>query len=69
LKFVPKWLFWLIAPFLGFSRKYVKLNIGIDIKFDNSFIRKDLAIEFTPFEKTIADHFQQLLADGIIKKI
>jgi len=68
-KFVPKWLFWLIAPLVGFSRKYVKLNIGIDLKFDNSYIRKDLALEFTPFEKTITDHFQQLLADGIVKKM
>jgi nucleoside-diphosphate-sugar epimerase len=67
--FIPKWLFGIIAPMVGFTRKYVKLNIGIDVRFDNSFIRKDLALEFIPFEKTITDHFQQLLKDGIIKKI
>lgn len=66
--FVPKWLFWLIAPFAGFTRKYVKLNVGIDLKFDNSFIRKDLGIEFIPFEKTIADHFEQILNDDIVKR-
>jgi len=65
--YVPKFLFWLIAPFIGFTRKYVKLNVGIDIKFDNSFIRKDLAMEFIPFEKTVSDHFTQLLNDKIIK--
>lgn len=67
--YVPKWLFWLIAPFAGFTRKYVKLNVGIDIRIDNSYIRKDLGLEFIPFEKTITDHFQQLLKDGIIKKL
>lgn len=66
--YVPKWLFSLIAPLAGFSRKYVKLNVGIDLKLDNSYIRKDLNLEFIPFEKTISDHFEQLLNDGIIKK-
>lgn len=67
-KFVPKWLFSLIAPLVGFSRKYVKLNVGYDIKMDNSYIKKDLEMDFIPFEQTITDHFKQLLADGIIKK-
>lgn len=66
--FVPKWLFWLIAPLAGFTRKYVKLNVGIDLQFDNSYIRKDLGIEFIPFEKTITDHFEQILNDGIVKR-
>ena len=67
--YVPKWLFSLIAPFIGFTRKYVRLNVGIDLNFDNSYIRKDLNLEFIPFEKTISDHFEQLLNDGIIKQL
>jgi len=67
--YVPKWLLGIIAPLAGFTRKYVKLNIGIDVKFDNSYIRKDLAMEFIPFEATISDHFTQLLDDGIIKRL
>lgn len=66
--FVPKWLFWLIAPVAGFTRKYVKLNVGIDLKFDNSYIRKDLGMKFIAFEKTITDHFEQALNDGIINR-
>jgi hypothetical protein len=66
--FVPKWLLSIIAPFIGFSRKYVKLNVGFDLKFDNSYIKKDLNIKFIPFEKTVSDHFEQLLADGIVKR-
>ncbi|MDP3641645.1 MAG: aldehyde reductase [Bacteroidota bacterium] len=67
-KFVPKWLFGLIAPMVGFTRKYVKLNVGFDLVMDNSYIKKDLGMEFIPFKQTIADHFKQLLADGIIIK-
>jgi nucleoside-diphosphate-sugar epimerase len=66
--FVPKWLFALIAPLIGITRKYVKLNVGYDLKTDNSYIKKDLGMEFVPIEQTISDHFNQLLADGIIKK-
>lgn len=67
-RYIPKWLFWLIAPMAGFTRKYVKRNVGIDIRMDNSYIKKDLEMVFLPFEHTIADHFQQLLTDEIIKK-
>lgn len=67
-KFVPKWLFSLIAPLMGFTRKYVKRNIGIDIKMDNSRIKNDLGMTFISFEKTVEEHFTQLIQDGLIKK-
>ncbi len=66
--FVPKWLFWLIAPLAGFTRNYVKLNVGYDLKFDNSYIHKDLGLNFIGFERTITDHFEQLLNDELIKR-
>ncbi|MGE5447738.1 MAG: NAD-dependent epimerase/dehydratase family protein [Bacteroidales bacterium] len=66
-RFVPKWLFSLMAPMIGFTRKYVKRNIGVDIKMDNSRIAKDLGITFYPFEKTVEEHFTQLMKDGAIK--
>ncbi|MGE5394198.1 MAG: NAD-dependent epimerase/dehydratase family protein [Candidatus Saccharibacteria bacterium] len=67
-KFVPKWLFSLMAPMIGFTRKYVKRNIGIDVKMDNSRIGKDLGMTFIPFEETVDEHFTQLINDGLIKK-
>jgi nucleoside-diphosphate-sugar epimerase len=63
---VPTGLFWLIAPFVGFTRKYVKLNVGLDVKFDNSYIKNDLQMSFIPFEKTIFDHLAQLVDDGLL---
>jgi hypothetical protein len=46
----------------------VKLNVGYNLRMDNRYIKKDLGMEFIPFEKTIADHFEQLLSDGIIAR-
>ena len=65
--YVPKWLFQLIAPFIGFTRTFVRNNEGIDVACDNSYIRKDLGMEFRPFRETIHDHVAQLVADGLIK--
>lgn len=63
---IPKPLAWLMGPHFGLTRKYVSRNFNYDIRFDNSFIKKDLGIEFIPFEKTILDHFEQLIKDKII---
>lgn len=67
-KKLPKFLFYLIGPFLGFSWKYTRNNVGVPIRFDNSYIQKDLDITFRPFEQTLIDHFNQLLEAGLITK-
>jgi nucleoside-diphosphate-sugar epimerase len=65
-KQVPKFVFWLIAPMRGFSRKYVSLNAGIKIKFDTTYSQQDLDMSFTPVEQTLRDHFQQLIDDDLL---
>jgi nucleoside-diphosphate-sugar epimerase len=65
-KQVPKFLFWILAPMHGFTRKYASRNAGIRIKFDNSYSKKDLDLSYTPIEQTITEHFQQLLDDGLL---
>ena len=67
-KQVPKFLFWLIAPMRGFSRKYASRNVGIKIKFDNSYSKKDLGLSYIPIEQTVKEHFQQILDDGLLEK-
>ncbi len=67
-KQVPKSLFWLMAPRRGYSRKYATRNAGIQIKFDNSYSKADLGISYIPLEKTVKDHFQQIIDDGLLEK-
>ena len=67
-KQVPKFLFWLIAPMRGFTRKYAIRNAGIQIKFDNSYSKVDLGISYIPIGQTVKDHFQQIIDDGLLGK-
>jgi len=67
-KQVPKFLFWLIAPMHGFTRKYASRNAGIQIKLDNSYSKTDLSMSYIPIEQTVKEHFQQLLDDGLLEK-
>jgi nucleoside-diphosphate-sugar epimerase len=62
----PKFLFWLIAPMYGYTRKYASLNIGHHIKFDNSYSKTDLGMSYIPIEQTVKEHFQQLIDDDLL---
>lgn len=62
----PKFLFWLIAPIYGYTRKYASKNLGHHIKFDNSYSKTDLGMSYVPIEQTVKDHFQQILDDGLL---
>jgi hypothetical protein len=62
----PKFLIWLIAPIFGITRDFVKRNVGYPIEFDNSRAKEALALEFATVEKTVVDHAQQIIDDGLI---
>lgn len=63
---IPKFMFWLMAPFLGFTRKYVARNTGLPIGFDNSYSIENLKLAYRPVEETVVDHFQQILDDKLL---
>jgi nucleoside-diphosphate-sugar epimerase len=65
-KHVPKWLFKLIAPLMGYTRKFVDRNMGYDFNFDNTYAVRDLNIRFTPFVQTVTDHLNQLVKDKLV---
>lgn len=69
-KSAPKWLIWLIGPFVdkSLSRKMISNNFGHPWRADNSKSKKDLGIEYTPIESCIEDMFQQMIDNGIAKK-
>jgi hypothetical protein len=62
----PKWLFWLIAPIYGRTRKYVSKNVGIPIRCDHAYSKSDLNMSYKPIEQTIKEHFQQILDSGLL---
>jgi nucleoside-diphosphate-sugar epimerase len=65
---VPKFMFWLTAPALGYTRNFASWNTGYKFGFDNSRSRKDLHIQYRDVSQTLCEHFQQLIDDGLVKK-
>jgi len=65
---LPKPLVWLFGPMKGpVTRPFIRRNAGYDVRFDNSRSRK-LGIEYRTPEETLAEHFQQIVDDGLLRK-
>ena len=67
---LPKWLLMLVGPMVNplFNRKFLKNNVNIEWRGDNSKIKNDLGIQFRPLQETMEDSFQALIDEGIIEK-
>ena len=65
---LPKTVFKIMGPFVGFSRKFVELNMGYPIYFDSSKSRNELGMQYRNVKDSLVAHFQQLIDDGIVKK-
>ncbi len=68
-KDLPKWLLVLVGPMVNkaFSRKFIKNNVNVDWKANNSKIKRDLGIKFRPLKETMEDSFQVLIDEKLIK--
>jgi nucleoside-diphosphate-sugar epimerase len=68
-KALPKWLLMLIGPIVNklFSRKFIKNNVNVPWKANNSKIRNELGIKFRPLKETMEESFQSIIDAGIIK--
>ena len=64
---LPKFLFYIVGPFVGFSWKFTSRNIGYDMKFDNSYSKENLGLDYKPIKTTLIDHANQLDQAGLIK--
>jgi nucleoside-diphosphate-sugar epimerase len=66
---IPKWLLLLVGPMVNklFTKRFVRNNVNIPWKADNSKIKKDLGISFRPLKETMQDSFEALIEAGIIK--
>lgn len=63
----PKLLVWLVGPLQGVSRKFVRLNVGHPLRFDNRKSREALGLEYRPVADTILEHLDQMLSDGLVR--
>lgn len=67
-KAMPKWLLMLVGPMINkaMTRKFIRNNVNVEWKADNSKIRRELGINFKPLRETMEDSFQVLIDEGIV---
>ncbi len=56
----PKWLMYIMGPFLGVNAKFVKRNVGYPIRLNTSKSKKALGIKYTHIEHTMEDMVKQM---------
>lgn len=68
-KALPKWLLMIVGPMTNklFTRKFIRNNVNVAWKADNSKIKSNLGISFKPMKETMEDSFQALIDEGILK--
>lgn len=63
---LPNFMLYILGPFIGFTWKYLNRSLGIPFKFDNTYSKTDLGIEYRSLNETFTDHVEQLDRDGLI---
>lgn len=68
-KALPKWLLMVVGPMTNklFTRKFIRNNVDVEWKADNSKIRKELGMKFRPLKETMEDSFESLIEGGVLK--
>jgi nucleoside-diphosphate-sugar epimerase len=64
---LPKFLFYLIGPFLGFSWSYVRKNYAVPVKLDTSRSREILGLEYRSIRDSILEHAEKIISDGLVE--
>ncbi|MEM9439629.1 MAG: diaminohydroxyphosphoribosylaminopyrimidine deaminase, partial [Pseudomonadota bacterium] len=64
----PKWLVWLLAPFMGggMTRAIVSKNVDVAWRADNSKAIRELGMSYRPLKQSMEEMFQQMLEAGMI---
>ena len=67
-KEIPKWLLMIIGPMTNklFTRKFIRNNVNVAWKADNSKIVKELGMTFRPMQETMEDAFQVLVDEKML---
>ncbi|MEP0368408.1 MAG: NAD-dependent epimerase/dehydratase family protein [Cyclobacteriaceae bacterium] len=68
-KALPKWLVMVVGPMTNklFTRKFIKNNVNIPWRGDNSKIKNELDMKFRPMKETMEDSFQVLVDEKILQ--
>ena len=67
-KALPKWLLMLVGPMTNklFTRSFIRNNVNIPWRADNSKIKQELGIEFKPMKETMEDSFEMMIEEKLL---
>jgi len=67
---LPKWLLMIVGPLMNklLTRKFLRNNVNIPWKGNNSKIKRELGMSFRSLKETMEDSFQILIDEGILKE-
>ena len=65
---LPKAMFRLVGPFVGYTREFIDKNVGWPLEFDSSRSTNELGLAYRTADETLHDHFQQMIDDGLTHK-
>lgn len=63
---IPKSFLYVLGPLLGYSWKYIRNNVAVPIRFDNSRSKNILGLKYRSSAETLKDHIDQLAGDGLL---
>lgn len=68
-KALPKWLLMLVGPFVNkmITRDFVKKNVNVAWKADNSKSIRELQVSYRSLEETMVDSFQVMIDYNLVK--
>ena len=68
-KALPKWLLLLVGPMVNkaLTRKYLRNNLNLPWKADNSKSIKELGVHYRPLAETMIDTFQSMIDANLIR--
>lgn len=66
---LPKWLLMIVGPMVNkaLSRRFIKNNVNVEWKADNSKSKQELGVTYRPLKETMEDSFEVLVDNNIIK--
>lgn len=59
-KILPKWLLMALGPLMGISGRFVRANLGIPFRLDNTKSREALGMTYLPLKTTLKDHVEAI---------
>jgi len=68
-KSLPKWVVWTVGPIVsGIPRKFVKNNVDVKWRADNSKSKRALGVTYRPYKESMEDMFAQMIEAGAFRK-